>query len=306
MPARRKIYRGNKSRKHPKVFVYLILILLALFIFFYFVISRKYWNGEDRLTLSVQKLDGDVNVVTFDPKTSEIINIVIPGATEVEVANQLGVWKLKSVWRLGEQEDLVGTLLARTITKHFKFPVYLWAHDEASGFYEGNIFALLKATLYPYSTNLTLSDRVSISLFSLGVKNTKRFEIKLEETGYLRKSTLADGEEGWQIVGKAPQDITSLFADPSFSEKAYRVVITDATGKANLAKEVGEVIEVLGGKISSVNRKDVDPGGCEIRGKDKAIALKVVRLFPCKLGNLAPQGNFDLEMIIGEGFAKSY
>src|SRR3989304_7037936 len=225
MPARRKINSGKNNKrslarlasgkKRSKIFIYLFLIILTFSLFLFFVTSRKYWDGEERLTLAVQKLDGDVNVVTFDPITSEIINIAIPGDVEVEVANQLGVWKLKSVWDLGKQEELEGTLLARTVTKHFKFPVFLWAQSEASGFYEGNVSGLFKAVFFPYSTNLNLADRVSISLFSLGVKNTKRFEIKLEETSYLHKSVLADGEEGWKVVGDAPQDITSLFADPA-------------------------------------------------------------------------------------------
>src|SRR3989344_9431467 len=121
MPARRKINSGKNNKrslarlasgkKRSKIFIYLFLIILTFSLFLYFVTSRKYWDGEGRLTLAVQKLDGDVNIVTFDPKTSEIFNIRIPGSTEVEVANQLGVWKLKSVWELSMQENLEGSLL---------------------------------------------------------------------------------------------------------------------------------------------------------------------------------------------------
>src|SRR3989344_5653706 len=107
----RKLHRGKNNKKRSKIYVYLFLIILGVSLFLYFVTSRKYWDGEGRLTLAVQKLDGDVNIVTFDPKTSEIFNIRIPGSTEVEVANQLGVWKLKSVWELSMQENLEGSLL---------------------------------------------------------------------------------------------------------------------------------------------------------------------------------------------------
>ena len=312
MPARRrKIKNRNREKKSfpLKAISYILLILIPLFLLLYVNITRKYWNGKDKISVAVRNPEGGVDVIIFDPVVEEIVQISIPGNTEVEVAKGLGVWKLGSVWELGKRKDLGELLLTRTLAKHFKFPVFIWADYPASGFSKGRMFDTLKATFLPYSTNLGVGDKISIGFFSLSVKNPKRFEIPLENTGYIKKLTLSDGEEGYIVSGALPQELAVYFVDPNFEENAFRVGIKDGTGVYGLATDMGSILEVMGGKITSIEKVDgpenVNDLGCEVRGRNN-VSDKLTAILPCIKVEENPEGNFDIEVSIGRSFITEY
>ena len=308
MSARRKQLHGRKKNTtvYRKIIGYALVLVIFLLAFLYFTGTRKFWNGRDKVSIAIRSNSGDVHVVTFDPKTQEMLQITIPGNTEAEVARGLGIWKLTSVWELGEKESLQGLLLSRTLNKHFKFPVFLWADAQADGFFKGDIDSVITATLRPYKTNLGLGDRISIAIFSLRVKNTKRVELNLQDTTYLRKTTLTDGSEGYRVVGSIPGDIAVIFSDSTASKSTFRVGIKDMTGKFGIAEALGEVIEVFGGKVFSIEKGSEADSGCKVSAKVAQNAAKIALLFPCSVVDQPPDGNFDLEITIGKKFMEDY
>jgi len=249
MPARRRkiiSFRGKKN--FWKLLLYVTLFSVFLTAFFYVKSTRKYWNGEDKVVVAVNE-GKEVKVFIFDPIVSEIVQIVIPGNTEVEVARDLGIWKLSSVWELGKRENLEGKLLTRTLAKHFKFPVYIWADSSASLFWGETPFDIVKAIFSPYKTNLGVGDRLAMGLFALGVKNTQKVKIKLEDTGYIKKETLFDGEEGYRVYEKIPQKLAVFFVDQK-EEGGFRVAIKDGSGSSGLAEDAAGVLEVREGSFN--------------------------------------------------------
>lgn len=294
--------KGKKSKGFGLIALVIILLLALAFVAF----NTKYWRAEAKVVLVQPSLGGEILVTAFDPETEEITNIIVPANTELEVARELGRWKAKSIWKLGENEKLSGKLLKETVIKNFHFPVIAWADSKAYGFATGDVLALAKAVFFPYKTNLRIGDRIRIGLFSLGVKTGKRIEINLSETSYLKKTKLTDGEEGFTVTGKTPRELLILFADAKVSQKGLRVNIKDATGKYAVAQETGETIEVMGAKVAAVTKMEKENSDCKISGKDKSFTRLVGEVFDCKEIGDSPEGTFDLEITLGETFAKRF
>ncbi|MGB6839024.1 MAG: hypothetical protein WBD86_00425 [Microgenomates group bacterium] len=300
-PAQRRKRRSkSKSKK------FLLILFFATFLFVLVTHQTKFWRSDAKSFLLIRRSGGDIAVSIFDPKLEKVTNIIIPKNTEVTVARQLGTWKLGSVWKLGENEGLEGRLLAETIVKHFKLPVVVWADSGAEGFAGGELMGIIKAVFVPYKTNLGIGDRVKIGFFSVRIKNLKREEIDLSETNILKQVTLIDGEEGYILTGGLPNWLNALFSNPKISSAGTKVIIVDATGKTQIAEEVGEVIEVMGAKLASIKRRKAEGFDCEILGKEKEVVDEMSKLFSCRKPKNLPQGNFDLEIRIGEDFARRF
>ncbi len=302
---RRKRIRGfkDKSRKKP-VFRLLLLVFLLAFVF-YLVLNTKYWNSKEKLSLALVSPEGGVVVTVLDPVSGEITNISIPKNTQVEAARQLGTWKIKSIWALGVNEKLGGSLLKDTILKNFKFPVSVWANRDGAGFASGGTLKIIKAMFFPYDTNLRLGDRLRIGIFSLGVTGFKRTDIDLAKGSYLRGVRLTDGEEGYVLSGKIPKDLLVVFSDPGLARAGLKVSIKDASGDPVVAEEVAEIIEVMGAKVAAVSREPRAPSDCAVRGEN-FFAKDVAKLLACKIEKASPEGSFDLELEIGERFAARF
>jgi hypothetical protein len=237
----------------------------------------------------------------------EIANIYIPKNTEVEVSRQLGIWKLGSVWQLGANEKIDGKLLTGTLRHYFKFPVVAWADSEAEGFSEGSLGKVARALFNPYKTNLTFGDKLSLAAFSLRVNNTKRTGIDLAETTYLIRTNLKDGSEGYRVTRSFSQRLLSIFADDVISQNSYKIAIIDASGEANTADDVGELMQVLGAKVASVTNDGEDGDiNCFIRGNDKVVVDRVAGLLSCDDWEFGKSGSFDLEIKLGTSFIKNF
>lgn len=295
--------RRNGRNSYKKL---LFILLVPLFTFLLITFHTKFWKSSGKTFLAISKENGEVVVSVFDPELEKITNIIIPKNTEVDVARQLGRWKLGSVRELGENEDLEGKLLAETIVKHFKLPVAAWADAPALGFAEGDVLGVVKASLFPYKTNLGIGDKIKLGIFSIRIKNLKRENINFSEGNILKKVTLIGGEEGYVLAGRLPNYIVALFSNLSISSEGSIVVILDATGKANVAEEVGEVIEVMGVKLANIKKEEAADFDCEVKGKEKELLEEIAQVFSCKKLKTAPEGNFDLEIKIGRNFTRRF
>lgn len=307
MPAKRRRPRDYKKKKRRKksflipVFVFLTFGLVVWAVF----ATSHYWVGKNKLSIAIAKKDGSVVVSTFDPVEGELVNLTIPKETEVELSRRLGKIRIKNAWQVGLNEGYDGELLAETITRHFKFPVAVWADSPAAGFTQSNINLLIRAMFSPYKTNLTIGDRVRLGIFSMGIKNLKKEDIALQETTYLRKTQLVDGREGYVVTGRFPQSLLVVFSEELMSNSGATVVITDETGSPQTANELGQLIEVLGAKVASIEKKGKKNYDCRVSGKDKQTVARVSLILSCGV-EADRQSNFDIRLSIGEEFAQRF
>ena len=303
--ARRKKFRDSRIRAHIKEGSYftfgklskIIIPFLVLVIgFAFFRFSTRYWNGHDKVSFVTPLKNGDVEVVVLDPKLDETSKLIIPGDTEVDVAENYGVLKIKNVWQLSQNEKRRGRLLPETVTQDFLFPTTLWSKEPLD-----NIW---KFIFNPEDTNIAFGDRVTIGIFALRVPTLGRTEINLGQSQFLKKTKLSDGSSGYQLVGTPSERLTIYFADNDLTQGNLKVNIVDATGVVGVSDTVGEIIQVLGGKVVSIDKKAPESTDCLLLGSNKVVVRKIATLFSCQIGSTST--NFDVEIHLGANFAKRF
>lgn len=284
-----------------------VLVVLGVFAFFKF--DTRYWNGNDKFILAYRLENGDAAVSVLDPKLTEFTTLVIPGDTMVDVARNYGELRIKNVWQLGVNEKLSGSLLAGTITENFLFPVFLWSDSDARALYDASIPGIARFVFFPKSTNITFGDRVSVGLFALRVRGLGKNWLDLGKNQFLVREKLVDGQPGYVLAGAISTRLTSYFSDNTFADsigsgKGLRVAIEDATGAPGVADKVGQIIEVVGGKVVSIDKKNGAPTDCIVFGSNAEAVKKIADIFSCKVSKNT--GNFDLEVDLGQMFAKRF
>jgi hypothetical protein len=284
---------------------FIIPILVIGVILVVIKLDTKYWNGNDKFNYVYRDLSGNVDITVLDPKLSESTTLIIPGDTQVDVAGNYGTIRVKNVWQLGINEKLGGNLIAATVTKNFLTPVFLWSDNDVSAVQSFNFPGIIKFIIAPKKTNITLGDRIAFILFTLQVKSVNNSVIDLGKSQFLKKTNLSDGQPGYILSGPVSSRLTVNFSDNDFADQNLRVDIVDATGKPGSANTVGQIIQILGGKVVSVDRKpDVSVTDCVVLGNNAKIVNKIAALFSCKTSG--EKSIFDLEIRLGSLFAKRY
>lgn len=304
---RRKNYidrKNNVQKNNFSVFKIILPIVILLSLFLYFKLTTHIWNNLDKVSI-VYKDGEDVSVTVLDPILSESTTLVIPGDTEVEVARNYGTFRLKNIWQLGINEKLGGSLIAETVTNNFLFPVYLWS-EKNPGLGSGNVGDIIKFIFFPGSAKISFSDRAQIGIFAMRVKDLDRSEINLGKSLFLSKGVLEDGLPGYKIVGPISQRLTVYFSDNEIGDDNVKVNITDATGNSGVSDKLGAVIQVVGGKVVSLDKKSTaEDYDCEISGLNAKAVNKFAKLFTCNI-NRSVKTSFDVDIRIGQEFAKRF
>jgi len=301
------IERKNKTAKTGfPFFRILIPIAIILAVLLFLKASTKVWNGQDKTAIAFREGNGDVGVTVLDPGLSEVTTLIIPGDTETDVARNYGTMRIKNLWQLGINEKIGGVLLPETVTQDFLFPSFLWCDESASCLSTGNLSGIIHFVFVPGLTNITFGDRLSMGIFAAKIQDFGRSIINLGKSDFLKKEILTDGQSGYVLSGPISQRLTSYFSDDSFGDGNLRVNIEDATGSPGVSDTVGQILQVLGGKVVSVDKKTVaEDSDCTAYGDNPKVMKKIFELFGCKDGGRG-SSNFDLDIHLGAAFAKRF
>jgi hypothetical protein len=313
MPARKKrrsnrrVFRQKRGKKFlsAKLVVAVIsaVLLLLLILFAVNLFQTTNWKDSSKLLLAVAEDGSDVTVYVVDPTNEELTVIVLPAQLEVEVSHQLGVWRLGSVWELGDSEKLEGELLVSTLVKHLKFPVYLWSDKSAEKYLNANPVSAVISSLRPGNSNLPIGDRFRIAIFITKIGN-KRNQISLVNTRYLKSELLVDGESGYRLSGNPPNNLLAAISYPEFTSSPVNVRIEDATQKFGVAASVAGVINNLGGKVASVVRIEENTTDCEVWGRNKDAVEVLALVLSCDV--IDSEDGLEVNLRLGQKFVERY
>lgn len=303
----RRVVRAQKNyeKKSKSVSGIIFFAILATLFVVLVKLNTRYWNGNDKVAFVFRGQEGEVGVSILDPKLKDFTTLIIPGETQVDVAENYGSLRIKNVWQLGINEKKKGRLLSETVSRNFRFPLNLWSDNDAASLKDGRFFSILKFVLIPKATNIPFGDRMSIGIFALQSGSSNKSEIDLGKSQYLHKEKLSDGQVGYTQVGTISEHLQVYFSDNEIAESSVRVSIIDGTGKFGVAQVVGEILEVMGGKVVSIDKNGDSPAvDCVVAGRDKKIVKKISALFSCTSKN--PTGDIDLQITLGGKFAKRF
>lgn len=295
-----------KSKPNRKIAIIAVFgfIVLLMGLIYHFLPSK--WDLKSRIILAIPTKTGDVTVSIFDPQSHSIMYFSLPASMQVNASGNLGSWKLGSIWQLGIQEKKGGKLLTQTLLKSLHIPADAWASQEAIGLLSKNIGNIARAGIKIKDTNLSFKDRINITLFSLRLHPSDKYEINLVDSGYIYETRLLDGEEGYTHKKVLPSKILSYVSDPAIASGQLRVAISDSSGPSNAAGQITEVVESLGGKVLSIEDEAETQSDCLIHTTKPDIADKIADLLGCNITNQKPTGNFDIEIVIGNSFVRRF
>jgi hypothetical protein len=269
----------KKEQKGLLKWIAVVILFLAVITSILFL-RTKYWDSRGKLAV-VKNYGSDVLVSLYDAMGGSRTDIVIPGNTQVLAAYGLGTWKLGSLWKLGSDEKIGGSLMARTVSKNFGFPVSTWWD------------------------NLSVGDRLKICIFNIlnrGNKDT----IFLNETGALKKTVFMDGEKGYLVNGNIPEETSSLFSDQDEFGSVLKAKVIDATGSYAIAGSVGRIIETMGVKVASISKDSGFNYNCKVIGKNSKLVIKVSLILGCAETETKSSNVFDLEIYLGKTFTQGF
>lgn len=289
MPAKRSRIKNFVPISKTKVwYLFLLLFILLLFasIMFLALAKESLWDGKSKLSYVIYR-PNQIEVMVLDPSYKELTTVIIPQDTLVEVARGLGKTKIKNVYEIGVNEGLGGRLLSETITFSLALPAYHYVYDKSVSQKTGALSFLNNFQTIFISSESSFSFLEKLRLFfalSLG-KDLKRTAIKLDQTSFLKKTTLVDGSEGYIKTPFMPQSVQSLFG---ISDEIFTVSVVNYLGSVANIDDLTETFSSLGGKVILVRKvnetkkvyfKNKQKVFCELRVKDKKLANEVKKYF---------------------------
>ncbi|TSC89415.1 MAG: Uncharacterized protein G01um10145_572 [Microgenomates group bacterium Gr01-1014_5] len=319
---RLRVRRAKTAYKHKRsskgILAKLIFVLCSVF----FVISiwklfnswqNSQWITGTRLTIVVAS--DNPKVYSYNPQAEKLVVFEIPDNTQIETSRGYGQWFAGSLWKLGEQEKLRGELLRESVQKSLGLPIDGWIEERGEALFAprklGVMSALFEAlTTTRIKSNLTFFDRLHL-LMKVGIVGiSARREMDLTATGVLKKEKLGDGAAGFSVIpDKAKLAFEGLRDDLVFAEEK-KVVIVNASKKSGLANDVGQIATVLGIRIIGAQTSSEKINECEVRGGKSELkslsARRLIRIFDCNEVNVKAESPQDLELWLGENFAKKF
>jgi hypothetical protein len=304
MPARRRTLRVAKRVRKPihRKLILLSLIVLLTLITVVFLRGER-WDKTSRISV-ISQTDDEIIISTFDPISDSVTKLVIPAITEVKVARGYGIMRIKNVNNLGKSEGIGDILLAETVTRYFKFPLYYWTSSTGLGLSEKNLINVINAVLVPYPSNLSLPLKIQLAFFNLKVKDSLRETIHLADTSFLDQKPLKDGQTGYVVTSVTPNKVALLFTDEYITKNQVAASIIDATDTPGVAEDVGRVLEAMGAKTAAIQKQDGNDFDCTVASEDRIIKEKIARLLGCEID--LTESNFNLVVSLGKQFAERY
>lgn len=297
--AKMAVRRSRIAHQNPAFFLgrFIFLIFVAVVAVFAWRIfsawQARRFNLGDRVTIVVAT--SDPQVYSYNSQNNLLTIIKIPKNTEIDAAGGYGRWLVGSLWKFGIQEKKE-YLLAHSIQKSFGIPI--------DGFIDNEESVLAH-------TNLNFFDRLDFLFVIRRVTEVNRREIDLVKSGVLVKKTLSDGTDGFVVVpDKAATVFSSLYDDDVFQEgKTLRIVNTTSTD--GLGKDTFRIASTLGLRTLAIDSSEEKyTGVCKVRVQKKhrnsESLRRLVAIFGCEVGNDDFDGPTNIEMVLGENFAKIY
>lgn len=303
--ARRQKAHTVTVNKKPLIIIAIVVALLVGILGLLFQTLRSTWDGNTRLSVAILKDSGDMDVIVVDPATNKLVTIEIPGNTVVKAANQMGEWPLSSIGQLAENEGHSNDFIAHTITKTFYFPIEHWATEDALQIVGDNSIQSLLAVLKRFDSDLVFADKVKLAFKSMGIDSVDRYTINLSDSSYLKPQKLIDGNSGYEVTATMPASIASLFADQGVSQERAKIMIVNNTGTGAIARDMSKIVEVMGGKVYSVENGEEADLDCIISGNKLITVTKIASVFNCEIKTREANG-YDIVLTIGTSFKNRY
>lgn len=276
--------KAGKPLKKPIAYVFAVMLLIASLFVLVIMVKPSLWQAGDRFVVLRENGDNSASFMVYEPQNQSVYEIRIPPSTQMDSANNLGKWRLGSLWQLYKDEDLGKSTIVDTFTISMGLSADVWTGD------------------------LFLKDRIKIFVFEFRAGKSQYIEVDPIQFGLVSEVRLVDGDQGYVAGDKVPGLIARLFASEIVLKERARVGVKNYSSHTNEIENINRAVEILGTKIVSVENLEERNFDCEIKYKPKGefTAKKLANIYSCDLQKSDDLGSLDISMDLGNGFWKRY
>ncbi len=271
------INRNKIKRNSHYYIIRALLLIFIIFVFFAIVRSfqnfRRYKEKYTKLIVTSQLNKGDVEIYVLDFVKREINVISIPGDVSVELPGNLGYWKIRNVWKIGENEGISGGIfLQKTLLSNFGWPVASWAEtDFSENIHKEKYFsAVFKTTI---SQNVSLINKFQIYSLLSDVQVSGMNKIDIMKTSYIDRLDNYQSDDNIAISSIDPPDyFYGIFKQRDLDGLLFRIITVEDV-RTKVVKNLSHAINLSGGILVSTKNTEKSGGSyaCFIKVKDAII-----------------------------------
>lgn len=308
-PKRRKSLTASILLQRFLLFAFL-LFATGLFGKVYSAWKNRIWDTNTRFTVVVAQKDP--TLYSYNPSFSELTVVSIPGNTQLDAAGGYGSWLAGSLWSLGVQEKR-RDLLSSSLEKNLGVPIDGFLGPGGEEFFKNTVWPVNFFRVFwgDVTSNLTFFDRVRLVFGSARTSTTSRRTLDLEGQGVITKTVLADGQEGFIVLPERSRVVFEAFRDEGVLNEGKTLIVVNGTDKKGLASDVVRIASTLGARVvGTQTRIEQKIENCLIKtrpeDKNSLSVKRLTRVFDCEQEIEEIGGQADIEIILGEGFAKRF
>ncbi len=259
-----------------KLLIFTLSIGLIFGVIFYlFFRQGAYWSGTGRFRIILGDENGSVTYLLMDQKRNEMDVYPLDPNLQIEAAHGLGSWKVKSLWKLGIQENRGGgAMLSESLIRGYGLPVEAYLN------YSGPVeaFNLARHLLFTRDSDLLFRDRLTLTWYALHAHLT-------DEDALSTASILLSAEE----LNKVTDGIVTIAK-------------TDSV-KDSQVKAVSVLVANLGGKVLDFSTLEDNPSQyCSVSG-NSVFAQKLSQILSCSFSKVETD---TTHINLGEAFTKTF
>jgi|GEM_PF-6278936 len=323
-----KYNQEKKYKKRNKNFFYFFVIflsiLLSLIVLLGLAIKKEFnktvWDRNSKISFVLNT--NPVAVSTLDPKENTILIIIFPQDIYEETPNNLGTYKLTSLWKLGNLEKKQGLILAKTLQNTIGTPIDGWIGINDSwnitenptkndiNLYKKKISNLNSFTKIfknyfsnNFRTNFSIFDILSLRNSISNIRSDKIVILNLGKLDVTYKLNLPDGSKGKMIDKNLLENITqNIFEDKNIKKEGLSINVKNATNIIGLGAKFSRIINKLGAQVVKIdNTPEKDQSIC-YTSKEFINSFTLVRIKKFTNCDILEKEikDADIEVIIGK------
>lgn len=260
----------TQSKKNSKAGFVLLGALISFLVFAVLV-----FRPIQKHRMLVINSDGGVAVAVFNPNLGNVIYVPVPPEIQIDAAYNLGLWKVDSLPKLGEQEGFEKDEFIRlSLIRGIGIPAE--SYIEASGFVPRRL-SLSGAILFPNSSSLGVIQRLRLAIFTAGasVEEEKFLDGLASRPSKTDPNVLS-------LVWPAYEKTQWVFSESEPESRSIVGVISQNRVPFSKKEALDRLVAASGGKLVDFDEEEFDfDGECEVYSSGD---LKIARLLERTLG----------------------
>lgn len=284
---------------------------------------KRGYEWENKFNLNVIIIGETVALLSFNPtdKTATLINI--PNNTYLNVPKGFGLWQLRAIYPLGQQNNPPNgnLLLEGALQGLFGVPIdgtLEFKSEEMKNMSPEEILEYLKTNpfnvfyYYGLQSDLTPWELIQLKFYLPQVRFDKIKIIDLLDTNVLDETLLADNTQVFVPDEIKVDDVLQNFIETEIRSENKSIAIFNATSHPGLAQKAGRIVKNLGGNIIFTTNSKEKIDKTIVLGENSFTFEKLEQIFglECSSGTNCDKisdqevnsSRADINIVLGEDF----